>query len=602
MSDIVLSAGVRQNLLALQNTAQLMSVTQNRLATGKRVNSALDNPFNFFTSQSLSNRARDLNGLLDSIGQAQQMIASADNGISAITKLVESAKSIAKQAQQTTETATYNLGITGTIAIADDVEASGTSGNAIAADTQARITGSVTTIGGVTINGAVDTLDELGIADGDQISVFDGTNTTTYTVGTASTTTINTMTAALSAGTANVTVAVSGSGAITVTADLNTDSVEISSTGDLDGAGFDTGNTSADPTNATLAALTGLLTVTQGTGTPVTVDFDSANAPQNRAELLAALNVQGNIATIDVGGNLVLTATNITDAITVSATGNAMTDLDLEAIYKPTNPAIDALDGTLTVQLGSGTVQTINFTNSALGEITNRADLLAALENLVGVTATIDDGTGFIEINSTSSQSVTIGGTVASSFFDPTAIGAHEPTVTLGAPNATRQTLELQYNDLLSDIDDLAHDSHYNGVNLLNGDELKVVFNEDGSSFLTVTGVTFTAAGLGLTAATTGDFQTNAGVQTYLTAIDGALSTLRAQAASFGSKLGTVQTRQDFTNKLIQTLEIGADNLVLADANEEGANMLALQTRQQLSTTALSLSAQADQAVLRLFG
>jgi flagellin len=602
MSDIVLSAGVRQNLLALQNTAQLMSVTQNRLATGKRVNSALDNPFNFFTSQSLSNRARDLNGLLDSIGQAQQMIASADNGISAITKLVESAKSIAKQAQQTTETATYNLGITGTIAIADDVEASGTSGNAIAADTQARITGSVTTIGGVTINGAVDTLDELGIADGDQISVFDGTNTTTYTVGTASTTTINTMTAALSAGTANVTVAVSGSGAITVTADLNTDSVEISSTGDLDGAGFDTGNTSADPTNATLAALTGLLTVTQGTGTPVTVDFDSANAPQNRAELLAALNVQGNIATIDVGGNLVLTATNITDAITVSATGNAMTDLDLEAIYKPTNPAIDALDGTLTVQLGSGTVQTINFTNSALGEITNRADLLAALENLVGVTATIDDGTGFIEINSTSSQSVTIGGTVASSFFDPTAIGAHEPTVTLGAPNATRQTLELQYNDLLSDIDDLAHDSHYNGVNLLNGDELKVVFNEDGSSFLTVTGVTFTAAGLGLTAATTGDFQTNAGVQTYLTAIDGALSTLRAQAASFGSKLGTVQTRQDFTNKLIQTLEIGADNLVLADANEEGANMLALQTRQQLSTTALSLSSQADQAVLRLFG
>jgi flagellin len=84
--------------------------------------------------------------------------------------------------------------------------------------------------------------------------------------------------------------------------------------------------------------------------------------------------------------------------------------------------------------------------------------------------------------------------------------------------------------------------------------------------------------------------------------VDGALRTLRSQATNFGSKLGTVQTRQEFTTRLINTLETGADNLVLADTNEEGANMLALQTRQQLSTTALSLSAQADQAVLRLFG
>ena len=74
MSNIVLSAGVRQNLLSLQTTAQLMSTTQNRLATGKKVNSALDNPSNFFTSQSLSNRASDLNALLDSIGQAQQTL------------------------------------------------------------------------------------------------------------------------------------------------------------------------------------------------------------------------------------------------------------------------------------------------------------------------------------------------------------------------------------------------------------------------------------------------------------------------------------------------------------------------------------------------
>src|ERR1700726_1005550 len=100
MGNIVLSAGVRQNLLSLQTTAQLMSTTQNRLATGKKVNSALDNPSNFFTSQSLSNRASDLNALLDSIGQAQQTLTLADQGITSLTNLVQSAKSIANQALQ----------------------------------------------------------------------------------------------------------------------------------------------------------------------------------------------------------------------------------------------------------------------------------------------------------------------------------------------------------------------------------------------------------------------------------------------------------------------------------------------------------------------
>ena len=110
MSNVVLSAGVRQNLLSLQSTANLMSITQNRLATGKKVNSALDNPGNFFTSQSLNNRASDLNALLDSIGQAQKTLEAADQGITSLTKLVESAKSVAKQALQAPQpsSATYS--------------------------------------------------------------------------------------------------------------------------------------------------------------------------------------------------------------------------------------------------------------------------------------------------------------------------------------------------------------------------------------------------------------------------------------------------------------------------------------------------------------
>ena len=105
MSNIVLSGGVRSNLLHLQATEILIQQTQVRLATGKKVNSALDNPTNFFTAQSLNNRAGDLSTLLDSMSNAVKTLQAADNGMSAITKLVQSAQALARQAQQTTDAA-----------------------------------------------------------------------------------------------------------------------------------------------------------------------------------------------------------------------------------------------------------------------------------------------------------------------------------------------------------------------------------------------------------------------------------------------------------------------------------------------------------------
>src|ERR1700750_804674 len=102
MSGIVLSSSVRQNLLSLQSTADLLSTTQNRLATGKKVNTALDNPTNFFTAQSLDNRASDINNLLDGIGNGVQILQAANTGIMSLQKLVDTAKSIANQALQTT--------------------------------------------------------------------------------------------------------------------------------------------------------------------------------------------------------------------------------------------------------------------------------------------------------------------------------------------------------------------------------------------------------------------------------------------------------------------------------------------------------------------
>src|SRR5204863_2430781 len=122
MSAIVLSASVRQNLLSLQSTADLLSTTQNRLATGNKVNSALDNPTNFFTAHRLNNRSNDINNLLDSIGNGVQVLQAANTGLTSLQKLVDTAKSIANQVLQTTvgystkSSATTTVGAVGSAA------------------------------------------------------------------------------------------------------------------------------------------------------------------------------------------------------------------------------------------------------------------------------------------------------------------------------------------------------------------------------------------------------------------------------------------------------------------------------------------------------
>src|SRR5215510_6806855 len=114
MSGIVLSSSVRQNLLSLQSTADLMATTQNRLATGKKVNSALDNPTNFFTSSSLQARAGDFGNLLDAMSNGIKTLEAADNGLAAITKTVESMQSTLRQARQdkSFKTGSYDLNAT----------------------------------------------------------------------------------------------------------------------------------------------------------------------------------------------------------------------------------------------------------------------------------------------------------------------------------------------------------------------------------------------------------------------------------------------------------------------------------------------------------
>lgn len=171
---------------------------------------------------------------------------------------------------------------------------------------------------------------------------------------------------------------------------------------------------------------------------------------------------------------------------------------------------------------------------------------------------------------------------------------------------ATRTSLAAQFDAIRGQIDDLAEDSGYKGKNLLSGDTLDVKFNENGTNQLTITGFdASTVAGglnIGAQGATwTADAAGDTAINAALTSLDSALTSLRTQSQTLSSSLNVVNIRAEFTTSMINTLTEGANKLTAADTNEEGANLLMLQTRQTLSTTALSLSAQAAQSVLRLF-
>ncbi|MEP3477605.1 MAG: flagellin, partial [Hyphomicrobiales bacterium] len=252
------------------------------------------------------------------------------------------------------------------------------------------------------------------------------------------------------------------------------------------------------------------------------------------------------------------------------------------------------LGDSFSVQVGTAAATTITF-GTGTGEVNSQAELLSTLNAISDVTASITDE-GYLKLEATNGDDLTI------------AEGTNTPLADLGltvatstaATNNDRTAFATQFNELRTQIDELADDASFNGINLLDGDNLTVTFNEDATSTLGVDGVTFNSNGLGISSSQN-TFQTDADINAAIADLKGATDTLRAQASKFGSNLSVVETRQDFTKNLINVLETGAANLTLADTNEEGANLLALQTRQQLSSTALSLASQADQNVLQLF-
>ncbi len=166
----------------------------------------------------------------------------------------------------------------------------------------------------------------------------------------------------------------------------------------------------------------------------------------------------------------------------------------------------------------------------------------------------------------------------------------------------TRTTLAGQYNSLLSQINGLVTDSVFNGTNLLTstGITLQVFFNATNSTSLTITGVNVNATGLGVVTAAN-DFATSSDIQVAQSLLQTALTTLRTNSSSFGNNTTVINTRTAFTDNLINTLQQASDNLKLADVNQEGANLQALQARSSLGIVALGISGTQAQAILRLF-
>jgi len=296
-----------------------------------------------------------------------------------------------------------------------------------------------------------------------------------------------------------------------------------------------------------------------GTGTTTASDI---NAGKIGGSAFTFTTQSGGLATITVGATAV--AYNSTSK---TATVKSLDDL---------NQALSAAGVNVTASITAA--QEITFTSTNDGGSQKITQATAATSPASGLAANT------LEISVAAAQS-TAGTLVTAPIAD-------------SVSQTARSSLVAQYNQIIQQITTTAQDSSFNGVNLLNGDTLKLVFNETGKSTSTIAGVTFDPNGLGLKSLTNGtDFIDNAATNSVLTALNTASTTLRSQASAFGANLSIVQIRQDFSKNLINVLQTGSSNLTLADSNEEAANSQALSTRQSIAVSALALANQSNQSV-----
>ena len=593
MADINLSKAVRSNLSSLQNVSTMMSKTQDRLSTGNKVNSALDNPTNFFTASSLNSRAGDLNNLMDSMANGIKTIEAADNGLSALTKSLESMQSTLRQARQdkTFETKSYNISTL-------DPAGAGKlsfSGGAFGGTTDFSLTTTGTgqygkttanyaappTAAASTLTGAANLT--TGAVTGGKMTINFGGKSVDVTISAAAAG--DNKAAVL----AEIQTGLTGSALDgLVTASISTNFIKLDAAGNGDGAitiTDDAGGVADSVFGATTPNKTG----TDGSdakfefsinGTAITLDRATTGADKTTAtaEINAQLKAAGSkFQAYEDGAKVGIRATT-TDAGLLTLGGK-----DAKLFGTP------AANGTV-AGTNSASLTLVKTLDTLVSEINSNPSLK---EN---VKASNDNGK--LRIQNLPTQELTVQG--ANGSGDITGNTAVESKI---EGNTRRSDLSSQFNELRDQLDKLSDDASFNGINLLRGDKLKITFNETGTSSIDIqskNGESIDAAKFDLSNLAAKDLDSDTNIDALTDKVKNALNNVRSQASAFGSNLSIVQNRQDFTKSMINTLETGAGNLTLADMNQEAANMMALQTRQSLAQSTLSMANQADQGVLQL--
>jgi len=558
MSGIVLSSAVRQNLLSLQSTSALLATTQNDLATGNKVNSALDNPTDFFTAQALNGRATDIGNLLDGIGNGIQVLQAANTGITSLQSLVSNAQSIANQVLQTTVGYSTKSNVTSATisgATATNLLGTGTLNNTV--------TGTALNSDNTTAGGEAITSGTLLVAAGAASTTSNDlataiTNGSSFTVDGKTITFSNAQTTSTTDANGNVTIGIGAGSTLTV-------GTVLTAIDTITGAGSTT-----PPTPSTVSG-TGQLVLNTGTAQSLVIGAGTGNA-------LSALGLKA--------GTTNLTSTLSGESLTIGALVN--------------NGGTGTVNGTaetnITFGTGAGQISTLNGLNAALAA----NDLQASISTTGQINITTSNNAASATIGAFGGSAVTTAG-AAFATAAAGSTGAPQAAVADAASQATRASLVAQYNNVLQQINTTAQDSSFNGINLLGGDTLSLTFDETGKSTLNITGVTFNDAGLGLSQLTAGtDFLDNNSANAQLAALNNASTTLSSEASALGSNLSIVQIRQDFNTNLINVLQTGASNLTLADTNELAADSQALSTRQSIAVSALALANQSQESVLQL--
>ncbi|KRA45553.1 flagellin [Devosia sp. Root635] len=594
MADISLSKAVRSNLLSLKSTADMMASTQNRLATGNKVNSALDNPSSWFTAQGLNNRASDLGALLDNMANGVQTLEAADNGLTAMTKTLESMQSTLRQARQDKSFQTSSFELTKVDANAEDLGQLSFSGgsvtNVVGVDLIKTGSGAISaTAAKYEAPAAAGKAQVVGDAAAFDDTAAQGAIDLTFTFG---------------GKTATIAVA-ADAGNTRTTTELATEIQSQIDDSDLAGKVTFTEVATGKFTLATVDNVDGDITLG---GTSVDAVFGTAPADPDvpvAGERVASTGSDGKHEFTINGKKVTLTDADATAEDAVATINTALgADKKFEA-FKDTGGKIglraiadDAgalvIDGTDKALFAAPTQSTTLKFARSVDELVTAINDSALLDGKIR--ASNDNGKLRIENQSTKElevEGLSTDGKITG--------GAGKSDID---GNSVRSGLADQFNELRDQLDKLADDAAFNGINLLRGDKLSITFNETGTSSIdiqTKDNKTINSANLGVsTTLEASDLDNDTSIDAELSKLKSALNDVRAQASSFGSNLSIVQNRQTFTNSMIDTLQSGAGNLTLADMNEEAANLLALQTRQSLSQNSLSLASQADQSVLQL--